>query len=239
MKVEWQFDHIDVERLQTLVKSSEIDPPTILSQPVTKKYFWHSLVVSLLSPRQSRLEKSILTRLINTSPFPLRLEACLPEINAVSKFVGKQLYEVGWYFRTDIIGKQISANLAYLESGGWRTTLATLERVRELQTPEAEQDAVVFISDNFKGCGPSISRVLLQELGLARYETPISNRLIKWLNQNGFPIVVSHNLSHFLEDPTNYDFISTCIRKLCEQAGVLPCVLKTAVDRRVKDETNA
>ena len=158
-------------------------------------------------------------------PFPLRLEVCLPEIERLVGFVSGVLMDFGGIRRIDIIGKQLSENLKYLESGGWQRTLATLEKLRTNQTPEIEHEAVAFIDDNFTGYGPNQSRNLLQCLELTRYEIPISNRLLKWLNQNGFPIGISREM---LADASNYDFVSTGIRKLCEYAEVFPYVFGAA-----------
>ena len=51
-------------------------------------------------------------------------------------------------------------------------------------------------------------------------------RLIKWLNDFGFPI---HLSASALSDPDYYHFISDGIQALCKKANVYPCIFDAAV----------
>ena len=226
MKVHWQFDQADTERVQAFIKSAENDSSFQLlvakniatdKPPVSKEQFWRCLAECLLSTQQIR-PGSTFHRFIDTEPFPLRLEVCLAEIASLSIFASQLLHEFGGLRRSIIIGSQLDANLQYLESGGWDGTMAVLDNARKSQTPEAEREAAVFINEKLKGCGPMQARNLLQCLGVARYEIPISKRLTKWLSRNGFPTL--------FREPQQDDYTLDWIRQLCGRAGLFPCMLR-------------
>ena len=82
------------------------------------------------------------------------------------------------------------------------------------------------LKENLKGIGPKQSRNLLQDLGVTSYETPIDSRIIKWLNNFGFPIPLS---SQALQDEHYYNFVSDILFQLCEKANIKPCILDAAV----------
>ena len=82
------------------------------------------------------------------------------------------------------------------------------------------------IADELKGFGPKQSRNLLQILGLSMYELPIDSRVIKWLTNFGFPIIIS---TKGLQDNNYYNFIMDAIQNLCEQSKVIPCLLDAAI----------
>ena len=83
-----------------------------------------------------------------------------------------------------------------------------------------------FLADRIMGLGPKQSRNVLQFLGLTRYEIPIDSRVTGWLNEFGFPVRLS---AQALSDPNYYCFVSDGLQVLCEEAGVVPCVLDAAV----------
>lgn len=66
----------------------------------------------------------------------------------------------------------------------------------------------------------------MQILGLTRYEVPIDSRIIKWLNERGFPVSLR---SQSLSDPGYYALVNDGIRELCRAAGTYPCVLDAVV----------
>ncbi len=91
---------------------------------------------------------------------------------------------------------------------------------------EIERESAEYINDHLKGFGPKQARNLLQSLGLTRYEIPVDSRIIKWLNEFGFPIKLS---STGLTDKNYYNFILDGLQQLCERSGVYPCVLDAAI----------
>jgi hypothetical protein len=74
--------------------------------------------------------------------------------------------------------------------------------------------------------GPKQSRNLLQSLGLSRYETPIDSRIVKWLNEFGFPLRLS---APALADRHYYAFVMEGFQQICRACEVMPCVLDAAI----------
>jgi hypothetical protein len=85
MEITWQFDETDAERVRALIKSAEVDPFQPRMKPVTKDWFWKSLVSTLLKPQQFYWRSNLINGIINAEPFPLRLEVCLPSIDAFAQ----------------------------------------------------------------------------------------------------------------------------------------------------------
>ena len=70
------------------------------------------------------------------------------------------------------------------------------------------------------------SRLLLQTMGLTKYEIPVDSFVSEWLNDFGFPVRLSSNA---LQDRHFYHFVSEGIQLLCNKAGIYPCVLDAAI----------
>jgi thermostable 8-oxoguanine DNA glycosylase len=117
-------------------------------------------------------------------------------------------------------------NLERMNDDLWNQTRHVLETVRIERTQLTEKEAAEFIGREYKGFGPKQSRNLLQWLGLTRFEIPLDSRLIKWLNEFGFPVELS---AKGLADRHYYNFVSEGVQALCEKSGVFPCILDAAV----------
>ena len=89
-----------------------------------------------------------------------------------------------------------------------------------------EREVANFIDDTFWGFGPKQSRNLLQMLGLTRYVIPIDSRVLKWMNDIGFPIPSSSGLLAYRD---YFEFIEDGLNELCSRAGIHPCILDAAV----------
>lgn len=89
-----------------------------------------------------------------------------------------------------------------------------------------ERQVANFVDDNLAGFGPKQSRNFLQWLGLTKYEIPVDSRITKWLNEFGFPVMLSATA---LADRNYYEFVSEGIQSLCAKARVYPCVLDAAI----------
>jgi hypothetical protein len=61
---------------------------------------------------------------------------------------------------------------------------------------------------------------------ISKYEIPIDNTLIKWLENFGFPIKFSKTA---LQDILFYHFVSDGIQRLCEISDIYPCILYTSI----------
>jgi thermostable 8-oxoguanine DNA glycosylase len=220
MKLTWEIEPDDVQRVKsfrTSHKSSpfvqqRIDRNCRSGKPkVRKDEFWRQMVACLLTTQQRSGPGSVVTRFINSKPFPLS-------------------YRLR---RTNKIADELQTNLDRLEDGLWSETMSVLDKLRANQTVASDREAADFIHDNFMGFGPKQSRNLLQSLGLSKYEIPIDSRITKWLNDFGFPVKLS---ATGLSDRNYYNFVSNGFQQLCKEANVTPCVLDAAIFASFDDD---
>jgi hypothetical protein len=84
----------------------------------------------------------------------------------------------------------------------------------------------IYIADHFKGFGPKQFRNLFHALGLSRCEISIDSRIVRWLNEFGFPIRLSEGA---LSDRNYYSFVSNGVQQLSAQRGLYPCMRDAAI----------
>ena len=101
-----------------------------------------------------------------------------------------------------------------------------LTGLEEHRGRKREREAAEYLAETFSGLGPKQSRNLLQYLGLTRYEIPIDSRVVKWLNNNGFPVRLN---AAGLTDTAYYEFVLDAVQALCKAARVYPCIFDAAV----------
>lgn len=234
MKLTWYIDPQDIQRVRAFVeqyrgnafvqlrvkRNVEGDKPE-----VTKEDFWQAMVACLLTTQQRSGPGSAVTRFFNTKPFPLALSTC-EQSSGLEQFVKTTLTGFGGLRRTNIIAREMADNIRHFEAESWAETYQVVESLRLNDTIPVERQAAHFIAAHYKGFGPKQSRNLLQSLGLTRYEIPIDSRIIKWLNDFGFPLKVSASA---LSDPDYYEFVMDGIQQLCAECGIYPCVLDAAI----------
>ncbi|MGA9348998.1 MAG: hypothetical protein WBW48_09350 [Anaerolineae bacterium] len=234
MKIIWQIEARDVERVQTFFDLHQNDP--FVQQRIernlgktkpkmSKAEFWQAMVSCLLTTQQRSGPDSAVTRFINTKPFPLNYQLCIAE-GDLRSFAQEVLSSFGGLRRSNRIADEIATDLHLLEQSYWSRTFEMLDELRLNQTVQSERKAVDFIDGHFKGFGPKQSRNLLQSLRLTKYEIPIDSRITKWLNDFGFPVRLS---AQALSDRNYYNFVSEGFQRLCAQSGIYPCVLDAAI----------
>jgi hypothetical protein len=234
MKIDWIIEPSDIVRVRAFYERHHASPFVKLRidrnlrterPPVTKGQFWGYHVGCLLTTQQRSGPNSPVARFIQKRPFILPYEVCRDRMD-LAVFAQSVLSGFGGLRRSTKIGSELAANMAFLEAGGWQPTMRLLEGVRSDPTPESERRAADYLGDNLKGIGPKQSRNLLQGLGLSRWEIPIDSRITKWLNQFGFPVMLSANA---LGDRNYYNFVSQGFQRLCDACGIAPCVLDAAI----------
>jgi len=197
----------------------------------SKPEFWKWLIVCLLTTQQRSGPKSKIFQFLNTNPFPLNYHFCRE-----SKDLEKDSYDVltnfGGIRRTSKVSNEVNSNLKWLEDNGWQKILIIAEKLIAVrkQKPTSgnikiEREACL-IAQDLKGIGPKQSRNLWQTLGLTRFEIPLDSRIIKWLNKNKFPFVLS---ASGLSDGNYYHLLMDGIQNWCLESDVLPCVLDAAI----------
>lgn len=234
MKIIWEFDHDDITTVKTFF-NQHADNPFVKARistniqthkpPITKEVFWKKIVECLLTTQQRSGPESSVMKFISTSPSPLEYDLCAVRDN-LAEFAKIILSNFGGLRRSTTIGKELAANMSFLDNAGWEATIKYLDKVRLNSTPDTEKSAAAFIIDNYKGFGPKQSRNLLQGLGISRHEIPIDSRITKWLNVIDFPVKLTANA---LQDQNYYNFVSDGFQKLCEACDIMPCVLDAAI----------
>jgi len=192
---------------------------------IPKPLFWERMVGCLLTTQQRSGPDSSVARFMLKQPFPLGYSECV-EHPDLAEYARTTIRNFGGLRRSTTIGKELAANLSYLEEGGWEPTFEQLDQVRMNSSSASERQAAEFLDEHLKGFGPKQSRNLLQALGLSRFEIPLDSRITKWLNAFGFPVKLTANA---LQDRNYYNFISDGFQRLCEACEIMPCVLDGAI----------
>jgi len=237
LKITWQIDNSDLERLREFVESRMSDRFVQVRiernlwdsrDPPTDSDFWKILVYALLTTQQRSGPQSAVSRFCRVEPFPLSLEECRSRRqDELEDYIRGSLESFGGLRRQNIISDYLTLNLERLDQGGlWKEVRSWLVSLSNAVDPRSERNAANFLADNLKGIGPKQSRNVLQMLGMTRHEIPIDSRITKWLNDFGFPIQLS---AAMLSDRHYYEFVSDGIQELCKAADVIPCVLDAAI----------
>ena len=74
--------------------------------------------------------------------------------------------------------------------------------------------------------GPNTPQELFTVSWSHKYEIPVDSRITNWLKDFGFPVALS---AAGLQDRAYYHFVSDGIQRLCDEAGIYPCVLDAAI----------
>jgi thermostable 8-oxoguanine DNA glycosylase len=194
-------------------------------QNFSKINFWKTMVACLLTTQQRSGPKSYVTKFISTEPFPLDYDICSNNSD-LQNLVEKTITNFGGLRRSKIIGQEISINYKWINKNGWIEINKMLDELPVNNTIKNERDFAKFIMDNLKGFGPKQSRNLLQSLGITKYEIPIDSRIVRWLNNFGFPIKLSATA---LSDENYYNFIMDGFQQLCRESDIYPCVLDAVI----------
>jgi len=234
LEIRWQITETDVEKVRRFYDrcrdnhfvKNRIKRNVKKSVPkVTKDHFWEAMISCLLTTQQRSGPDSAVTRFICKNPFPLNLTLSSNQTN-LNEFVSNSIKKFGGIRYGNKIAKAISNNFNWLENGGWERIFHMVDSLENNESMEVERKSAEYIDDKLTGFGPKQARNLLQSLGLTRYEIPVDSRIIKWLNDFGFPIKLS---SAGLTDKNYYNFIQDGLQQLCERSGVYPCVLDAVI----------
>lgn len=233
MKIHYEVAPTDVKRVREFVGRWSADPLVVarmdrnlasVKLPVRRDGFWMKMLACLLTSQQRSGPDSPVTMFLCVDPFPLLVEAC--DGCDAEALVKDALQRAGGIRFTNNIAKYAAANLPQMTGAAWDECAAELEHLRDNQTVEAERRVATFIDDRFYGFGPKQSRNLLQMLGLTRFEIPIDSRIMKWMEDFGFPLPLHADLLGYRD---YYEFVEDAVHALCSAAGVVPCVLDAAI----------
>ena len=139
-------------------------------------------------------------RMHETDPFPLSLLTCNAQKELRS--YAHQTIQLAKLNYSNRIGGYLAWNLGWLENqGGWSQMEGQFKALASIarNAPAAdciklEREAAHLAMNNLAGIGPKQSRNLWICLGLARYETPLDARVMKWFKERLAPFIESKNL---------------------------------------------
>ena len=193
---------------------------------LSKEFLWKNLIACLLTTQQKSGPESRVAQFIRTDPFPLSLKYCIDNLDKLDIESQIILQSFGGLRRSTIIAEHLKENLQKIVGNNWLILKKITEEDTNLDEKQWERYLVEIMQQEIKGFGPKQSRNFLQILGITKYEIPIDSRITDWLNRYNFPI---HLIASGLADPYYYQFISDGIQQLCEQVGILPCILDAAI----------
>jgi hypothetical protein len=234
MNIEWIVTNRDISKIQEFyqsridskfVKNRESKNIQRLDLDLSPDRHWRVLVNCLLTTQQRSGPKSHIYKFLHENPFPLSLERCNKE-KRIAKFCEQELKNYGGIRRSTVIGVELEDNLSYLELEGWELLKKISSDLMKNDGYEAERKYSMLLAKNLKGIGPKQSRNYLQMLGLTKYEIPLDSRIMKWLNDFGFPMKLS---ASSLSDHNYYNFVLDGFRELCLKSGIYPCMMDAAI----------
>jgi len=233
MKIIFQVDELDILKVKSFYESQK-DSAFVRNrikrnvmgetETYTRELFWQAMICCLITTQQRSGPHSAVTKFICTDPFPLPYRQ---DINAgiLQKLVTDEISKYGMR-RGNTIGEEVKTNHHWLEKGGWQVVDEMIEKLQKSRNKETERKSATIIIDNLKGFGPKQSRNLLQSLGLTKFEIPVDSRIIKWLNEFGFPLKLT---SAALADREYFNLVLDGFQKICESCDIYPCVLDAAI----------
>jgi hypothetical protein len=241
MQIHWTLDEREVNSVRDLIAASigntfviQRMRDNVTGEPprFCRDEFWRVMLGCLLTTQQRSGPGRPVQRFLGRKLFSPSLQDCAS--GNAELLVKAELNSFGGIRRGDTIATQAQANLAWLESGGWKVLEATFARLGEQRArpPRCadvaeERAAADVVRGQLRGFGPKQSRNLWQWVGLTRYEIPLDSRITKWLKKNtGLPVEIS---AAGLADPGCYDLVMSAVHALCTGADVLPCVFDAAV----------
>ena len=120
---------------------------------IGKSLFWERMVGCLLTTRNRSGHDSPVSQFLKKDPFLLSYDRCVSSRN-IAKSTATTLQKFGGIRRFNIIGDQVAANLLFLESGCWQSTLLQINSLRTRIGFKDERRVAEFIDDNLRGFGP-------------------------------------------------------------------------------------
>ena len=234
MRVIWEVDQTDIERLKAFVEAHQQNPfvtdriernLAVQKQAIGRAKLWEQMVGTRLTSVQRSSPTSPVGTFIQTDPFPIQYSALQQQAD-IETFMREVLVQHGGIRFTNRIPSDLHKNYRLLEDGEWDVLLPTINSLTVPESRDVERDVARYLRERLSGFGPKQARNLLQALGLTRYEIPIDSRLTKWFSEFGFPMKLN---SAPLSDPGYYEFVLDGIQALCEAAELIPCVVDAAI----------
>ena len=234
MKINWEINELDINKVKSFYDVHRENDFVIIRKEkninkiginLSNESHWIVLISCLLTTQQRSGPNSKVNNFLSTKPFPLSLNECL-DAKSLGKFCESKLKLFGGIRRSETIGKELENNLAILRENNWNLISEINAELQNSDKYKLERKWSLLLSDKLMGIGPKQSRNYLQMLGLTKYETPLDSRIMKWLNEFGFPV---HLSAAGLADHQYYNFVMDGFRALCLKSDIYPCLMDAAI----------
>jgi hypothetical protein len=186
---------------------------------ISKAIFWRTFVGCLLTSQQQSGRHSRVADFLQTEHELLDVEYCLNSrklATQASDVISKQGIRFG-----PQIGGYLQEAAEFLINKGWPQVRSELRSILTNTTVSKERRVAGFLQRTFGGLGPKQSRNLIQWIGLSRFELPLDSRVMRVLEDLGFPVPLS---SAALSDEKYYCFVEDGIHILMQRVDRYPCV---------------
>ena len=233
MEITWVITEFDIKRIRKFIDGN--DNPFIarrISRNVKREWVvldknsvLKCMIMCLVTSQQRSGPDTPVSRFFRLEPFPVTFENISDDMD-VEDFLRVTMQQNGLNRYINRIPGFFAWNFQVLQASDWSLIDFLKNRLDRNASSKDEREIADYIDDTFKGFGPKQSRNFLQSLGLTKYEIPVDSRITNWLNDFGFPVALS---AAALQDRAYYHFVSDGIQRLCNEAGIYPCVFDAAV----------
>jgi thermostable 8-oxoguanine DNA glycosylase len=233
MELIWKLSDSDINKVRDYIsKNKNQSVERIVNRNINhidriidRDTLLRTMLICLLSSETDSYPKSKIELMFIKKPYLLSYQYLFKVRNIEILFqevfqtfgITKYLNKVPRYFST---------NFEFLEDTDWALESDIIGSMEHELTKLDERKLADMVDRSFKGFGSKEARSFLLALGVTKYEIPIDYKLIKWLENFGFPIKFSKTA---LQDILFYHFVSDGIQKLCEISEISPCVLYTSI----------
>lgn len=233
MELIWKLSDSDILRVIDYVKNNKsqnverIITRNInhIDRVIDKDSILRTMLICLLSSETDSYPESIIQQLLRKKTYLLNYQYIF-KVSNIEKLFQDVFQTYGNTKYVNKAPKYFSTNFEFLEETDWDLELEINRSLEHELTKSDERKLADIIDRSFKGFGSKEARSFLLALGVTKYEIPIDYKLIKWLENFGFPIKFSKTA---LQDILFYHFVSDGIQKLCEVSGIYPCILYTSI----------
>ncbi|RRQ48641.1 hypothetical protein DZC72_13215 [Maribacter algicola] len=232
MNINWNISQTDIEKVKKVIIDNEnallrarrlrnVEKRNIV---IEKDIVIKTMLMCLLTSQQRSGPNSKVGQFLKLDPLPITSEI-LEVTRNIEKFLKDTLVQNSLTRYVNRISFFFASNYKKIVESNW-AIVGDLEILKISDSKISERKVADNFAKYFDGFGPKQSRNFLQALGLTKYEIPIDSRITTWLNDFGFPIMLT---SSPLGNNGYYHFVSDGIQKLCEKAEIYPCLLDAAI----------
>ncbi|MBK7639890.1 MAG: hypothetical protein IPJ22_07560 [Bacteroidetes bacterium] len=232
MNINWNITQTDIDRVKKVIADNDnaflksrhfrnVEKQNIV---IDKDIIIKTMIMCLLTSQQRSGPNSTVGQFLRLDSFPITNDV-LTEDNNLEQFIKTTLQQNGLTRYVNRISSFFTSNYSKITNNNW-SLLETLQGLINSDSKQEERKIADNLANDFDGFGPKQSRNFLQALGLTKYEIPIDSRITNWLNDFGFPVILT---SSPLGDTGYYQFVSDGIQELCEKAKIYPCLLDAAI----------